>query len=150
MQTKSVSFIAFLLVSSLLLVACQPGKQETNPSPSPASVFQQPTEDSVSGSSTTPAGKTIASQTSYRTPGGTEEVSFLLMVDDGGEITAAQANVMAKNPTSVMRQTSFADEFPQVLLGKNINELEKVDRIGGSSLTTGAFNQALAGLKAQL
>lgn len=88
--------------------------------------------------------------TTYVTPGGEEKVEFAVFVDEDGMITDAEAVVLAKNPTSVMRQKSFATEMPKALKGKKLSELENVDRIGGSSLTTGAFNKALADLQAQI
>jgi hypothetical protein len=77
-------------------------------------------------------------------------VGFTLVVDNNGVITDAQTEVMGVAPTSKMRQESFAKELPKVVVGKKLADLTKVDRVGGSSLTTGAFNAALAKLKAQL
>ena len=73
-----------------------------------------------------------------------------MFVDDAGTVVDAKTEVLAKAPISIMRQESFQKDFPEAVIGKKIAGLENIDRVGGSSLTTGAFNNALAELKEQL
>lgn len=94
------------------------------------------------------AEKKTSVRTSYKNPGGEDEVGFSLTVDGAGIITAAQVEVLAKNPTSIKRQEAFAAEFPKAIEGKKLSELGNIDRVGGSSLTTASFNASLAQLKA--
>lgn len=89
-------------------------------------------------------------KTNYKNPGGSDYVAFTLRVDEKGTITEAKTEILAVNPTSKMRQEAFAAALPQVLVGKDLSTLSKIDRVGGSSLTTGAFNASLDALKAQL
>lgn len=134
---------------SVALGGCLPTNQEANNiTPTP-----QPTEEMMISQSPTPAqkiGQELKTETSYVSPAGEEKVAFSLTVDSTGTIVGANTVVMGKAPISIMRQESFAKEFPTILVGKSINDIEKVDRIGGSSLTTGAFNEALTTLKSQL
>lgn len=92
----------------------------------------------------------VTDATSYSNPGGSDEVSFTVTVDGAGVITKAETGVLAKNPTSKMRQESFAAALPAAIVGKKLSELSNIDRVGGSSLTTNAFNASLAKLKSQI
>lgn len=160
MTAKTTALIAFVLVSSLLVAACVPGQDtgvsntsdsttqmSTTPSASPESIETAALENE---SQATADGETVTTQTTYMSPGGEEAVRFTLVVDEDGVIEEATTDVLAKSPTSILRQTSFAEAFPTVLVGKKLSELTNVDRIGGSSLTTAAFNKSLADLQAQI
>lgn len=94
--------------------------------------------------------KKISTKTSYENPGGFDEVGFTLTVDKDGVITDATVDVLATNLTAKVRQETFAKELPRALKGKKLRDLEAIDNIGGSSLTTEAFNEVLPGLKSQL
>lgn len=94
-------------------------------------------------------GKVTQVETEYQSPAGPEKVAFVLTLDDSGTITKADTTIMAKAPISVTRQEKFKAELPTVVVGKKLADLTKLDRVGGSSLTTNAFNDALAKLKAQ-
>lgn len=98
----------------------------------------------------TATGKKVSVVTRYQNPGGSDEVGFDVVVDKNGVVTEATANVLAVNATSKLRQGAFAKDFPAALKGKKLSELTKIDRVGGSSLTTGAFNAVLPSLKTQL
>jgi|SRR6185369_3362534 len=89
-------------------------------------------------------------KTRYNNPSGSDEIGFTLGIDDKGTITEAKTDVLAANPTSKMRQEAFAAALPSVLVGKDISTLKEVDRVGGSSLSTAAFNSSISALKAQL
>lgn len=104
----------------------------------------------TTGTKTETSAKTTRIQTSYKNPGGSDEVGFIVMVGNDGVITDAQTEVLAVNPISKMRQQAFAEGLPAAIKGKKLSELSAIDRVGGSSLTTGAFNAALPELKAQL
>ncbi|MBW7944427.1 hypothetical protein H3C70_03445 [Patescibacteria group bacterium] len=157
MSRPTAFLFLFTVVCAVSLAACQPTSTEA-PASTPPAASSQPSESTnpETGSSSTDqrspeAGEeTVSVETSYVTPAGEEKVGFTLYVDANGVITDAYTNQQAKAPTSVMRQKSFAAELPTVLKGKKLSELESVDRVGGSSLTTGAFNKALTELKAQL
>lgn len=92
--------------------------------------------------------KSTAVKTSYKNPGGSDEVGFELIVDNEGTITEANVDVLAKNPISIKRQEAFAAALPGAVVGKKLSELSNIDRVGGSSLTTASFNESLGQLKA--
>lgn len=94
--------------------------------------------------------KTLTLKTSYTNPSGSDEVGFNVMVDANGMVTGVTVDVLATNGISQNRQKAFAEGLPQAITGKKLAELSAIDRVGGSSLTTSAFNAALPALKAQL
>lgn len=126
-------------------------KQTPTPAPTtpaPQAPVAQTTPEVMATETAT--GKKLSVVTRYQNPGGSDEVGFDVVVDKNGVITEAVANVLAVNATSKLRQGAFAKDFPAAMKGKKLSELTKIDRVGGSSLTTGAFNTILPSLKAQL
>ncbi len=87
---------------------------------------------------------------SYDEPSGGSRVGFTLAVDGQGVITDAQTDVLAVEDEAIKRQERFAKGFSVAVKGKKLSELTNIDRVGGASLTTEAFNSALTKLKAQL
>lgn len=152
MSKSNYLTISFVILSALFLVACQENVAEDTSDAAQANeanMVQSDSQDTMQ-QETLAEQKTLSTTTSYQSPAGEEQVGFSLTVDQNGVITDAETEVLGKAPTSVMRQESFAEEFPSVLVGKKLSELESVDRIGGSSLTTEAFNEAIDDLRAQI
>lgn len=115
---------------------------ETTPPPS------MPTPQGVNDTiSMTSEVKEVAVRTSYKNPGGADEVGFVLMVDKGGVIVDGRTEVLATNQISIARQKAFADGFATAVKGKKLAELTAIDKVGGSSLTTASFNSVLSELK---
>lgn len=94
--------------------------------------------------------KSAAIRTSYSNPAGNDEVGFVLFVDENGLITEAVTEVLAIHEISKARQAAFGAGLGEVLKGKKLSELSAIDKVGGSSLTTNAFNKVLPELKSQL
>ena len=93
------------------------------------------------------APNTRSVKTVYGNPAGEDPVGFNIRVDDNGIITEVKVDILAENSTSKNRQESFATGLPQVIIGKKLSELTAIDKVGGSSLTTNAFNASLEKLK---
>lgn len=162
MNNKKILPLATILFCAIIFSACTPKQEEqvqevmdgetmmdtsmedTSMEKTNMEMEENMESDSVTGE------KVLSVETSYTSPAGEETVSFALTVDESGVITDASSGIFAENPVSVTRQTSFSENIAEAVVGKNINELEDVDRIGGSSLTTGAFNASLEDLRAQL
>lgn len=92
----------------------------------------------------------LSVKTHYNNPGGGDDVAFAVLVNGNGVITAAETEVLAQNGISITRQKSFAEAFPATVIGKKLADLAPLDRVGGSSLTTNAFNASLPELKSKL
>ncbi|WP_370545032.1 hypothetical protein [Herbiconiux sp. VKM Ac-1786] len=99
---------------------------------------------SSSASSTYKDG-TYEAKGSYTSPNGQEEIDVSLTLA-GDVITAVTVTPEATNPNSVNYQTQFADGISEVVVGKDIDEID-VSRVAGSSLTSGGFNEAVETIK---
>jgi hypothetical protein len=78
----------------------------------------------------------------YRTPDGSDPVTFTATVK-GGVITAASSVTKARNGTSIWYQDTFATKLSQSVVGKKVAGLN-LSAIGGASLTTTAFEQFIS------
>ncbi len=89
---------------------------------------------------------TYTASGSYQAPSGTESVEVTVTLADnlvtGVEVIGGASNTQAKR-----YQGEFIDGIGAVVVGKNLNELQ-VDRVGGSSLTSGGFNAAIETIRA--
>lgn len=103
-----------------------------------------------SGTDMQVADKKLNTKTSYKNPAGEDEVGFNLMVNGEGVIVDATVDILAIHAVSKTRQLAFSEGLAGAIKGKKLSELSAIDRVGGSSLTTGAFNSSLAQLKEQL
>lgn len=85
----------------------------------------------------------------YQSPNGTETIDVALSLE-GDVITDVTVTGVSENPSpEVLRfQGEFEDGIEAVVKGKNIDELD-VSRVGGSSLTSSGFNEAIEQIKLQ-
>jgi hypothetical protein len=84
---------------------------------------------------------------SYTSPGGTEEVTITLTLT-GDTITGATAEGGATKPPSSQYQGEFVDNFAALIIGKDVADVT-LDKVAGSSLTSGGFNKAVETIKSQ-
>lgn len=82
----------------------------------------------------------------YTSPGGTESISVELTLESG-VVTAVTVTPEATSGNAVRYQNEFADGIAAEVVGENIDDLD-VDRVAGSSLTSGGFNEAVETIKA--
>jgi uncharacterized protein with FMN-binding domain len=83
----------------------------------------------------------------YMTPAGQESVGIKMTLTSG-KITNLIVEKRAKDKTSDKFQTRFISGIQSIALNQSIETLS-VGVVSGASLTSGAFNQALAKVKAQ-
>ena len=84
---------------------------------------------------------------SYQSPGGTERVKVAVTLE-GGTVASLTFTPEAKHPTSKQFQGKFASGIEAEVVGKPIDQLQ-VDKVSGSSLTSGGFNAAIERIKAE-
>ena len=84
---------------------------------------------------------------SYQSPHGTETVDVTLTLE-GDKVTALEVVGQGDNPDSKRYQGEFISGIQAEVVGKDIDELS-VDRVAGSSLTSGGFNDAIEQIKAE-
>jgi hypothetical protein len=113
------------------------------PELTPTAPIVEPTP--VSSTTETPSAATTTTKVmSYQSPGGLDEVEFTVTVESG-IITAASATVMAQNDGSKYNQGNFAKAVSGAVVGKSVEGFD-VDAVGGSSLTTAAFESFIQSL----
>ena len=83
---------------------------------------------------------------SYTNPHGTETVDVTITLEDD-VITAVEVVGHGTDPNTENYQGQFIAGIEAEVVGKNIDEIS-VDRVGGSSLTSGGFNAAVEEIKA--
>lgn len=94
--------------------------------------------------------KTIRTVATYTSPAGEDKIAFVLGLDASGTIVSTSIESMTDHEISKKRQAAFGEGFSGAIVGKKLSELSNIDRVGGSSLTTKAFNESLAALKSQM
>lgn len=91
---------------------------------------------------------TYSATGSYTSPApGTSQVEVEITLEND-IVTAVTVTPDATDATSKGFQTQFANGISAAIVGADIDTLT-VSRIGGSSLTSGGFNDALAQIKAE-
>lgn len=102
---------------------------------------------SSSGSTGDYADGTYTADGSYQTPETVEEISVTLTLADG-VVSEVEVTGDPQAPESERYQGEFIDGIDEEVVGKSLDELN-VDRVAGSSLTSGGFNDALEAIKEQ-
>ena len=96
------------------------------------------------------ASKAVDAEVSYEVPGGKiDNLRFVVTVDSDGAIEDIQT-LDADTGQVPEKKKEFNGQVNVILKGKNIRELTAIDKVGESSLTTAAFNEALPKLQAAL
>jgi uncharacterized protein with FMN-binding domain len=83
----------------------------------------------------------------YVSPAGPSQVTVEITLENDA-VTDVTVTPLSTDPTAKGFQTKFADGIAGVIVGKDVDTLA-VSRVGGSSLTSGGFNDALAQIKAE-
>lgn len=83
----------------------------------------------------------------YQSPAGPEEVGVTITLE-ADVVTAVEVEPMPDNPTTTMYQERFAGGISDAIVGKKLDDLD-VDKVAGSSLTSGGFNEATDKIKSE-
>lgn len=98
----------------------------------------------------TPGLKEVSAEVTYDTPGDyPDHLRFVVVLDGEGAIQSIQT-FDAETGEVPEKKKEFTEQINVLLKGKKLSELSAIDKVGKSSLTTDAFNQALGDLKAKL
>jgi hypothetical protein len=90
--------------------------------------------------------RTLSETVSFDYPGGSHTITFDVAVDEAGFIHSISGADI--DPQNQGRIADFVEAVNTALVGKRLSEVTPLSRIGGASLTTGAFNQALLSMQA--
>ena len=103
--------------------------------------------DSGASSETPYTDGTYEATGSYQSPNGTESVDVTITLEND-VITSVEVVGNGESPDSKRYQGEFIDGIAAEVEGVDIDDIS-VDRVGGSSLTSGGFNDAVEDIKAQ-
>jgi hypothetical protein len=90
--------------------------------------------------------ETLTETVSFAYPGGSHTVVFTLGLDEVGHIQNVTA--VDVDPENQGRIAEFATNVTELVAGQTLEELTPLSRVGGASLTTEAFNEAVTTLQA--
>lgn len=94
--------------------------------------------------------KEVSAEVTYDTPGDyPDHLRFVVVVDAAGTIQSIRT-LDAETGEEPAKKKEFNDQINVILKGKKLSELSAIDKVGKSSLTTDAFNEALPKLQAAL
>ncbi len=82
---------------------------------------------------------------SYTSPAGAETIAVSMVIVEGA-VASISAVPSAKHDVSKKWQTAFAGGLSAAAVGKSLSEIAGLDAVGGASLTTGGFKEAVASL----
>ena len=122
------------------------GSEETAAAGSEETAAAGSEETAAAGDQTYTDG-TYTETGSYQSPAGPEEVGVTLTLE-ADVVTAVEVEPMPDNPTTTMYQERFAGGISDAIVGKKLDELA-VDKVAGSSLTSGGFNDATSKIKSE-
>lgn len=114
--------------------------------PEPTETSEATTPDTDDTATSGYADGTYTETGQYQSPNGTESIDVSLTLEDG-IVTAVEVTGHNSNPNTEHFQGEFIGGIADVVVGKSIDELQ-VDRVAGSSLTSGGFNAAVEAIKA--
>ncbi len=106
-----------------------------------------PTTSADGSTGGTYADGTYTATGSYVSPGGQESIEVTLTLTSD-VVSAVEVVSNAQNPNSVRYQGEFISGIEDVVVGVPLDDLE-VDKVAGSSLTSGGFNQAVETIKGE-
>ena len=150
------SLIALLLITVLSFAGCSNTQETTSESVEESQVeIQRSEEEKVISENE----NTIVTQTSnllvenglyvetisYDAPPGEEEVEVSIEFKED-IVTSLTLTPIDAHPTSEQFIEKSESGLQDLLIGKNINDIEVPDKISGSSLTTKAFKDKLQGI----
>jgi uncharacterized protein with FMN-binding domain len=81
----------------------------------------------------------------YTSPNGAEKVDVTLTLESN-VVTDVTVKGYGESPNSKQYQSEFISGIAAEVVGKNIDDLS-VDKVAGSSLTSGGFNKAVDAIK---
>ena len=151
----TVTALAGLGLAGGLAACSTPAAPDADADAAPGSTAEASTGTGSSGSASpgtssgaegstgsTYADGTYTATGTYVSPGGQEAVVVTLTLEND-IVTDLAVEGEADNPNTENYQGQFIDGIEAIVVGKAIDELQ-VDKVAGSSLTSGGFNAAIA------
>ena len=144
LQKKSAVAAFALLSLGTTLAGCAPTAVDTGTDAGTDAGTDTGTDTGTTSGTYTDG--TYTESGNYQAPSGTETVEVTLTLADG-IITDVTVVGDATDPTAQSRQAQFIAGIADIVVDANIDDLD-VQKVGGSSLTSGGFNLAVEAIKA--
>jgi hypothetical protein len=96
-----------------------------------------------------PTIKTYSTTVNYKVPEGGSQSMGLTVTVNGAVISSISISQSKSGENSKKWQNNFENNYRPLVLGKNIKSVN-LSRVGGASITTNAFNQAIKSIANQL
>jgi hypothetical protein len=107
-------------------------------------------ENSTSGEINEALLREVSTLVAYNVPNGGHNTLFSVFIDQDGNVANVTSVDDGTSLENQIKLNNFSKDLVKIIRGKKLSELEDVDIVGTSSITTKAFNEALPKLKAQL
>ena len=108
-------------------------------------------EVKTQGEQSAAVSREVSAVAAYKVPDGEDKTRFILGIDSRGNIIKVKATDLIGDSEDLQGHLDrFSQNLELVIKGKKLSELQAVDRVGTSSLTTDAFNGVLKELKSQI
>lgn len=143
--SRRAGFAAAASVAGMAALAGCAGTTTPAATADPDEAESAPLQTGSAGAATYADG-TYSADGSYLDGGGTVETISVTVTLEGDVITDVQVTGDPQNPESERYQSEFIGGISGEVVGKDIDEVS-VDRVAGSSLTSGGFNDALAAIR---
>lgn len=104
-------------------------------------------EPAPTGADTAYADGTFSATGSYQTPGGEESIGVTVTLESG-IVSDVQTEPMPSNGTTELYQGKFSSGIREQIVGTPLDDLS-VDKVSGSSLTSGGFRTAIEQIKSE-
>lgn len=85
----------------------------------------------------------------FPVPGGEDVVEHTISLDENGLIVDVMAHGVLE-PSLDVKLGEFTEKLLPMIKGKKLSDLEEIDTVGTSTLTTESFNASLDELKSQI
>ncbi len=131
--SKSILAIAGIA----LLASCG---QSTDTTSSTTTTTTTSTTDSVDSAE----GLAYNDVQTYTTPGGEDNVRFVMTTDGAGTVKTLEATLVEGHDISKGFIEKFSEGAQTQIVGKKIADLGNISAVGGASLTTDAFKKFVA------
>ncbi len=149
MRTTSKPTIAVLAGLTLAgsLASCAPQTEADPPRESTSDATAPTQEPSGDAAENVYTDGTYTETGTYQAPSGTETIKVTITLKND-TIETVQVVGEATDPQAKLHQGEFINGISGIVVGKNIDEIQ-VDKVGGSSLTSGGFTAAVDAIKAE-
>ena len=148
----SAGIVLLITLAALyLLISGERRATEATPTPAARDEAAARTEgeaDPATNGTVAASERTLSEVINFEYPGGEHNVEIALTLN--AEDVVTDVSVADIDPENNGRFPAFASAVREIVVGESLSELTPLSRVGGASLTTEAWNEAVARMQAEL